>query len=69
MTFRVSLEDYAQVSAKDFALKVPYSQIQDNVSGKVVPRLEICSDRVYDVRVEPSDVDYLLEISVLSSEM
>ena len=39
----------------------------DNVSGKVVPRLETYSDKVHDVKVEPSEVDYLLEISVLSS--
>ena len=67
VTFRVSLEDYAWVSAEDFALQVPYSQIMDNVSGKVVPRLETYSDKVHDVKVEPSEVDYLLEISVLSS--
>lgn len=66
VVFRVSLEDYAMVSEKDFALQVHYSQIQDNASGKVTPRLETSSDKVYDVKVEPSEVDYLLEVSALS---
>ena len=61
VSFRISLEDYAKVTEKDFALQVHYAQIQDNPSGKVALRLETHSDNVYNIKVEPAEVDYLLE--------
>lgn len=64
--FRVSLEDYAMITEKDFALQVHYTHIQNNSSGKVELRPTVLSDKVFDVKVEPSEVDYLLEQSALS---
>lgn len=63
VSFRISLEDYAKVTEKDFALQVHYAQIQDNPSGKVALRLETHSDNVYNIKVEPAEVDYLLEVN------
>lgn len=63
VSFRISLEDYAKVTEKDFALQVHYAQIQDNPSGKVALRLETHSNNVYNIKVEPAEVDYLLEVN------
>lgn len=65
VAFRVSLEDYGMITEKDFALQVHYTQIQNNLSGKVELHPTVLSDKVYDVKVEPSEVDYLLELDVL----
>ena len=65
VTFRISLEDYSMVTEKDFELQIHYTQIQDNPSGKVIPRLVTQSDKVYNVKVEPAEVDYLLEVNAL----
>jgi hypothetical protein len=65
VAFRVSLEDYSLITEKDFALQVHYTQIQNNHSGKVELHPTVFSDKVYDVKVEPSEVDYLLELNVL----
>lgn len=65
VTFRISLKDYAKVTEKDFALQVHYAQIQDNPSGKVALRLETHSDNVYNLKVDPAEVDYLLEVNAL----
>lgn len=65
VSFRVSLEDYGNVTEKDFDLQVHYTQTQENTTGKVTPRLTSRSDRVHSVRVEPAEVDYLLEVNAL----
>ena len=67
VTFRVSLEDYGWVSEKDFVLQVHYTQIQDNPLGKVSPRLAIQPSCVHNVKIEPSEVDYLVEVNALPS--
>lgn len=63
VSFRISLEDYAKVTEKDFSLQVHYAQIQDNPSGKVALRLETHSDNVSNLKIEPAEVDYLLEVN------
>lgn len=65
VVFRVSLEDYSDVTEKDFALHVHYSQIQNNTSGKVAPRLSAFPGNINNVRIEPGEVDYLLEVNAL----
>lgn len=69
LVFRVSLEDYSKVTDDDFEVQVHYTTIQGNVSGKVAPQLVACPDNVHNVRVEPSEVDYLLEVDALPSAM
>lgn len=65
ITFRVSLEDYNKVSKEDFTLLVRYSQIQDNHTGKIAPQLETKPNYITNVKIEPEEVDYLLEINAL----
>lgn len=65
VSFRISLEDYGKVGEKDFSLQVHYSQIQDNHSGKVAPRLEAAPDCVTNISIDPLEVDYILEMNPL----
>ena len=65
VTFRVSLEDYAKITEKDFALQVHYAQIKDNPSGKITPTLEVLTEHISNVKVEPEEVDYLMEVNAL----
>lgn len=66
VSFRVSLEDYARVTEADFALQVHYEQVKDEASGRVAPRVETKADGVYEIVIEPSEVDYLIEVDALS---
>ena len=63
VSFRVSLNDFREVSEQDFKILVRHSQIRDNASGKVALSLESKPDNVKDVVIEPAEVDYLIEIN------
>ncbi len=63
VSFRVSLNDFRQVNENDFKILVRYIQIRDNVSGKVKLGLDGMPDNVSDVVIEPSEVDYLIELN------
>lgn len=63
VSFRVSLDDFRKVTERDFKIRVRYSQIRDNASGKVALVLEEMPDNVTDVVIEPVEVDYLIEMN------
>ena len=63
VSFRVSLNDFREVSEQDFKILVRHNQIRDNASGKVALSLESKPDDVTDVVIEPAEVDYLIEIN------
>lgn len=63
VTFRVSLDDFRQITEQDFKILVRYSQIHDNVSGKVALQLDEIPNNVTDVVIEPTEVDYLIEMN------
>ena len=63
VSFRVSLNDFREVTEQDFKILVRHSQIRDNASGKVALSLEAKPDNVKDVVIEPAEVDYLIEIN------
>ena len=60
--FRVSLDDFREVTEEDFKIRVRHSQLNDNASGKVVVSLDEMPDNVTDIVIEPSEVDYLIEM-------
>lgn len=60
--FRVSLDDFREVTEKDFKVRVRHSQLDDNASGKVTISLDEMPDNITDVVIEPSEVDYLIEV-------
>lgn len=63
VTFRVSLDDFRQVTEQNFRILVRHSQIRDNASGKVMLQLDEIPDNVTDVSIEPTEVDYLIEMN------
>lgn len=63
VTFRVSLDDFRQITEQNFKILVRYSQIRDNASGKVMLQLDEIPDNVTDVSIEPAEVDYLIEMN------
>jgi hypothetical protein len=69
VSFRVSLEDFDKISEKDLTLQVHYTQIQDNRSGKVALHIANPPANISNIKIEPSEVDYLLEVNALRSEL
>ena len=65
VSFRVSLNEFREVVAEDFKIRVRHSQLDNNVSGKVVLFLDEMPGNVSDVVIEPSEVDYLIEVDGL----
>ena len=63
--FRVSLNDFREVTEDDFKIRVRHSQLNDNALGKVTLNLEEMPDNVTDVVIEPAEVDYLIEMDTL----
>lgn len=63
VTFRVSLDDFRQITEQNFKILVRYSQIRDNASGKVMLQLDEIPDNVTYVSIEPAEVDYLIEMN------
>lgn len=64
VSFRVSLNDFRQVTEDDFRILVRHSEIRDNASGKVVLSLDQVPHNVTDVVIDPVEVDYLIEEDV-----
>ena len=60
--FRVSLNDFRGVTEDDFKIRVRQTQLNDNTSGKVALSLDEMPENVSDVVIEPSEVDYLIEM-------
>lgn len=62
VAFRVSLNDFRKVTEQDFKIRVRHSQICDNASGRVALVLDEMPDNVTDVVIEPTEVDYLIQM-------
>ena len=67
VTFRVSLNDFREVTEDKFSIQIPYAQVRDNALGKVALRLNHVPENITDVVIEPAEVDYLIEVNALSS--
>lgn len=65
--FRISLEDYNKVTEEDLPIQIHYSQVKDNHSGKVEVHLATKPEYIHNIKIEPKEVDYLLEINALSN--
>ena len=64
VSFRVSLDDFRQVTEKDFKILVKHSQLRDNTSGKVALTISEAPGNVSDIVIEPQEVDYLIEMNM-----
>ena len=60
--FRVGLNDFREVTEKDFKVRVRHSQLNENASGRVTLSVDEMPGNVTNVVIEPAEVDYLIEM-------
>ena len=61
VVMNVNMSVYEQISANDFEVGVDYSEVQGTASPRVKLRILSMPKNVRDVRVVPSEVEYLIE--------
>lgn len=61
VSFRVGMSRFKMITADDFVLAVSYEELINNKSPKVHLRLKSKPMGVSNVRIEPEEVDYLIE--------
>lgn len=61
VVFRVGMSGFKAVTASDFVLAVSYEELLENESPKIRLRLRSVPPGVSNVRIEPQEVDYLIE--------
>ena len=61
VTFRVGMSRFKEITADDFVLAVTYEELMKNRSPKIQLHLKSMPSGVSNVRIDPSEVDYLIE--------
>lgn len=61
VTFRIGSERFKSITADDFVLAITYEELLENKSAKFPLRLRSLPPGVSQVRIEPREVDYLIE--------
>lgn len=61
ITFRVGMSRFKDIMADDFVLAVTYEELMRNEYSKIRLYLRSLPEGVSNVRIEPSEVDYLIE--------
>ncbi len=61
VTFRVGMSRFNEITADDFVLAVTYEELLENHSPKIRLRLKSMPSGVSNVRIDPAEVDYLIE--------
>ena len=61
VTFRVGMSQFKEITADDFVLAVTYEELMKNHSSKIQLYLKSMPSGVSNVRIDPSEVDYLIE--------
>ena len=61
VTFRVGMSNFKSVTANDFVLAVSYEDLVNNDSPKIRLQLRSMPPGISNVRIEPEEVDYLIE--------
>lgn len=64
VTFQVGLKNFKSISSSDFFIGVTYEDLLKNKSDKINLVVKCSNDNVSHVRVNPSEVDYLIEESL-----
>lgn len=64
MTFQVGLKNFKSISSSDFFIGVTYEDLLKNKSDKINLVVKCSNDNVSHIRVNPSEVDYLIEESL-----
>lgn len=61
VTFRIGMSRFKEITSEDFVLAVTYEELMNNDSPKIHLRLKSMPPGVSNVRIQPEDVDYLVE--------
>ena len=61
VTYRVGRRNYEKVKDSDFTVYATYDDVKNSVDGKVPLQLKTKLDFVYQLRVSPSEVEFLIE--------
>jgi hypothetical protein len=61
VTFQVGLNNFMQVTADDFFIGVSYEELLSNRTGKCTPTLKSSPHCVNHVRLNPQEVEFLIE--------
>ena len=61
VSFQVGLSQFMNVTADDFRVVVDYNDLMENQSEKCQPILVHSPSNVNHVRVNPKEIDYIIE--------
>lgn len=68
VTFRVESGRYQQIGPSDFVLTTTYEELIESPANKLLLQLKDVPQGVYDVRISPMEVDYLIEQNTESEQ-
>jgi hypothetical protein len=61
VSFQVGLSKFKEVTAEDFAVEVDYKDLENMTDEKCRPNLTVLSPYVNHVRMNPKEIDYIIE--------
>lgn len=61
VSFRLGLSRFKEVTADDFVIALSYEELLENQSSKVRLYLKSAPEGISNVRIQPEEVDYLIE--------
>ena len=61
ITFQIGTSNYNSITADNFVIVVSYDELMNNYSGKFTPRLKTVPAGVSHVRINPREVEFIIE--------
>lgn len=68
VTFRVGMSSFKEITEKDFSVTASFNDALEREGGKLPLHLVACPDGVSNVRINPDEVDYLIELTYGEAE-
>lgn len=68
VTFQVGLGHFKDITADDFALEVNYKDLETKSDEKCRPVLTVLSQHVNHARINPKEIDYIIEQQIVSHD-
>ncbi len=64
VTFQVGLTHFKSITADQFSIEIPYSELQDCQTDKYAVKLKNMPKNVNHVRISPKEVEFLIEQNI-----
>lgn len=61
VTFQVGMSHFKEINAEDFAIRIPYEELQHTNSDKYTVKLKTQPAHVGHIRISPEEIDFLIE--------